>query len=260
MSNKIQKKIWKVKIGSLAQKLLLIKIADYADSEGVCWPHISTLIQESEICRTTVFDHLKKFYSKNWIIKTVVLHSTGRTKGNSYRINIDQIVKDCSNPSLLKQSVKRTRLVRQTDSIVRQTDSIVRQTDPSKGNPHRTPKNICAHQDDAHEKFPEKLSEKFDAFWSRYPKKKGKDKSLKIWKSQKLDSKFDAIMKSLNEHILHEWKERESQFIPHPTSWLNQKMYNDEVLTATQKLNNSAPEEVHYSPEEFRARLRGKIL
>ena len=76
---------------------------------------------------------------------------------------------------------------------------------------------------------PEVLTDKeswFNEFWSLYPKKVKKQDAVKAFnKVCKSQRDFDEIMAGLK-RFLPTWKD--PQFIPHPTSWLNQKRWTDE--------------------------------
>ena len=67
--------------------------------------------------------------------------------------------------------------------------------------------------------------ELFETFWSLYDYKKGKDKALKSWKRLKKDEKEKAIK------CIPEYKEdcrRNSRQMKHPSTFLNQKTWEDD--------------------------------
>lgn len=69
----------------------------------------------------------------------------------------------------------------------------------------------------------------FDTFWSEYPRKVGKDKCLKWFKSHKpkpdLVSKMVEAIKQQKQS--KQWSD--PQYIPHPYTWLNQGRWEDEL-------------------------------
>lgn len=74
-------------------------------------------------------------------------------------------------------------------------------------------------------------NEAFENFWVKYPKKvkkkKTQEKFIKICKTEDI---FKDIMAGLEKYILSkDWKKDNGQFIPHPTTWLNGEMWNDEI-------------------------------
>lgn len=75
------------------------------------------------------------------------------------------------------------------------------------------------------------LVERFDIFWSMYPRKESKKKALAAWLKIAPDAKLnDAIIKGLQKYLTCEqWVKDDGRFIPHPTTWLNGERWLDEV-------------------------------
>jgi len=72
----------------------------------------------------------------------------------------------------------------------------------------------------------------FDAFWSAYPRKVGKDAATKAFaKAVRRITDADplAVILAGIERALPGWDEPD--FIPHPTTWLNQGRWEDEAPT-----------------------------
>jgi len=67
----------------------------------------------------------------------------------------------------------------------------------------------------------------FAAFWTAYPKKRGKLAAKRAWKARK-----PPLQKVLNTlaalSASHEWRKDNGQFIPYPASWLNAGGWDDE--------------------------------
>jgi len=70
----------------------------------------------------------------------------------------------------------------------------------------------------------------FDVFWRKYPKKKGKGAARKAWKKMKLDSLVSVIVHSITDHMEKDdnWSRDGGQFIPFPSTFLNQERFYDE--------------------------------
>ena len=82
----------------------------------------------------------------------------------------------------------------------------------------------------------------FDTFWSEYPRKVGKDKCLKWFKSHK--PKPDLVSKMV-EAIKQQKKSKQwsdPQYIPHPYTWLNQGRWEDELETEEEFTSQSKRE------------------
>lgn len=74
-------------------------------------------------------------------------------------------------------------------------------------------------------------TDRFEVFWSAYPKKIGKDKCRRWFASRKItDTLFDNILTALDiQKRSSQWTKDNGQFIPHPYTWLNQGRWQDEV-------------------------------
>jgi len=70
----------------------------------------------------------------------------------------------------------------------------------------------------------------FNLFWESYPKKVGKKKAFAAWKTHKCNPITAIIIKSVKAYINSKpWKKDEGEFIPHPTTYLNEHRWDDEV-------------------------------
>lgn len=76
----------------------------------------------------------------------------------------------------------------------------------------------------------------FDGFWILYPRKVSKQRARDAWKKLAPDTTLQSEMKkALALHCKsREWTKNAGEFIPHPATWLNQKLWGD-VLTAQAK-------------------------
>jgi hypothetical protein len=75
----------------------------------------------------------------------------------------------------------------------------------------------------------EKKPNYFDAFWKEYPRKKNKGYAERVWGRLKVSKELMAdIMNGLyraEESI--DWTKDNGQYIPHPSTWLNAKGWED---------------------------------
>lgn len=78
---------------------------------------------------------------------------------------------------------------------------------------------------------PPKWGERFEVFWKAYPRKTGKDAARKAFArrnpSQELLDKMLAAIEQQKQSA--QWQKNNGQFIPLPTTWLNQGRWDDEV-------------------------------
>ncbi|MCI0443015.1 hypothetical protein L0152_07335 [bacterium] len=69
------------------------------------------------------------------------------------------------------------------------------------------------------------MADRFEEFWSLYPRKRDRGHAEKAWR--KLDEKTkDIIIKYLANHPFYSVPEK---FIPYPATWLNGKRWLDEI-------------------------------
>lgn len=71
----------------------------------------------------------------------------------------------------------------------------------------------------------------FLRFWESYPRKVGKKQALKAWNryAKRNQPKILDGLTAWNQHWRHE--KTETQYIPHPTTWLRQERWEDHPLT-----------------------------
>ena len=92
----------------------------------------------------------------------------------------------------------------------------------------------------------------FREFWKLYPKHKAKTAAEKSFRRKcNTAEDFDTIMTGLRSVIENEWKNRDPQYIPYPTTWLNQERWNDEVTPRKKTLDDIIVEE-HLKNEQGR--------
>jgi hypothetical protein len=72
----------------------------------------------------------------------------------------------------------------------------------------------------------------FEAFWDMYPRKVGKGAARKAWKSATKRATGVMINLALSVQKHAGMFDKETQFIPHPTTWLNQERWEDEIPVA----------------------------
>ena len=77
------------------------------------------------------------------------------------------------------------------------------------------------------------IDDMFEDFWNNYPKKVSKKTARKWFDTNKkkvtkelIDTMVLAIQK---QKTSNEWKKNKGQFIPNPTTWLNQEKWNDQL-------------------------------
>lgn len=69
----------------------------------------------------------------------------------------------------------------------------------------------------------------FERFWLLYPRKVGKPAARRAWDKLKLRPKEKLDMLEVVREWNKAWNKIETRFIPHPSTWLNQRRFEDEI-------------------------------
>lgn len=73
--------------------------------------------------------------------------------------------------------------------------------------------------------------EEFNLFWDAYPRKEGKQKARAAF--DKVTVSLDVLLEAIEQQKQSaQWSKDGGQYIPHPTTWLNGKRWEDEVVMA----------------------------
>jgi len=76
-------------------------------------------------------------------------------------------------------------------------------------------------------------SERFAEFWAAYPNKVAKDKAARSWSSVQADDIADEIIGALEScKTSEQWVKDNGRFIPHASTWLNNRRWTDAESTA----------------------------
>lgn len=71
----------------------------------------------------------------------------------------------------------------------------------------------------------------FNEFWNEYIKKVGKaDAEKKFRKACTNENTFNQIMQALRKQNIESYSKREKQYVPNPSTWLNQRRWEDEII------------------------------
>ena len=86
----------------------------------------------------------------------------------------------------------------------------------------------------------EVVNERFERFWSSYPRKQSKATARKAFEKinpseELLGEMISAVEKASRSH---QWTKDDGQFIPMPATWLNQKRWEDEFYTMGGELHD----------------------
>lgn len=116
---------------------------------------------------------------------------------------------------------------------------------------NRVQKNVLEVEEDSRSRIrtpivPKRDDKEFQEFWNEYPRKIGRAKVEKIWQKIMRDTLNSGEANNLAHKIIESVKSQkktnqlgnpDQNFVPHPSTWLNQKRWQDEI--ETKRLNGS---------------------
>ena len=104
MSVLLMAKAWEAPVENASRKLVLIKMADNANDEGVCWPSYEYLARHCEMSRRSVIRHVDDLVLTGFIKRTHRFGGVNGNKSNHFKMTIEK--GDISNLKALKEQAK----------------------------------------------------------------------------------------------------------------------------------------------------------
>ncbi|MEZ9128613.1 helix-turn-helix domain-containing protein [Vibrio sp. 10N.222.55.B11] len=212
MSMLLTAQAMQLKVGNATRKLVLLKLADNANDNGVCWPSYEYIADMCEVDRRTVMRHIKTLEEMGF----VSVRTRKGEKGNSsnvYQLNL-------GSDKLSPPSDTRSRGVVSQDH---------QPSDPmSPGISHRTSQlePIKNKQKNSSE-----LESCFERLWAAFPTKKSKKNSLAKFKSivTAQSEPPEVFTEMLCRDVETRVANRQFGFDKlHLTTYLNQERWNDD--------------------------------
>lgn len=113
-------------------------------------------------------------------------------------------------------------------SIIPAPDNIAKLLEDSRTNPADSLLLIPSSLNPESRTIAQSRLSAFDSFWALYPKKKSKEQARTTWAKVTMTTKPAVIIQGL-ERLLPELKKRDRQYIPYPSTWLNDGAWTDEL-------------------------------
>lgn len=190
----------KQKTANSGQKLVLLMLANHANGvTGQCNPSHRRLADVCEMGASTLRKHIAEL-EKGGFLTIVPKFVDGVQLPNQYALNLDT----CSN---------------EADGMLNMSIGVCSNRAPNK-------------QEDKTVIKPVEQDSKFNQFWKAYPRKTNKSFAEKVFLKLNVDEVL--LTKMTNAIALQNrtvWKDKDQQYIPHPSTWLNGKRWEDEVVT-----------------------------
>ncbi len=188
----------KQKTANSGQQLVLLLLANHTNGHtGQCNPSHRLLAEECRMGLSTLKNHIKGLEDAGFL-KIVHISKEGVSLPNQYILGgVGQNLADGGS------------------DLDRQVGQ-----------------NLATKQEDKPVIKPSKSSDPlFVEFWKSYPRKTNKEFAEKVFAKLKVD---DALLTKMIQAIYVQnknvWKDKEQQYIPHPSTWLNGKRWEDEIV------------------------------
>lgn len=215
------------------EKLVLLGIANH-DGDGGAWPSIDTLARYSCRSRRTVHTVLAKLVDKGLVSYERNAGGTRKTRNdqrpNLYTLHLDNGVQPTAPREPQRGAAQRVNGVqseaeRGAACTAPEPSTLETPVEPS---PTRASEQLSLVARPVTPREDPRIEAWFEAFWQAYPRREGKPAARRAFKAAlKRGADLQAMGAGLRVWGAH-WAERnDPQFIPHPSTWLNQERWND---------------------------------
>ncbi|HUT85955.1 MAG TPA: hypothetical protein VMW66_03865 [Elusimicrobiales bacterium] len=206
----------------------------YLDSQAVhLWLHI--LLKANHAKKEFLFNGKKQILKSGQFIlsRDKVSLETNINPSKVYRLlkilEREQLIEQQTNNHFTKITVLNySKYQNNITTIEHQNEQPVNNQRTTSEQPVNTNNNDKNDKNDKNDN--NKIDNDFEKFWSEYPKKVGKPKALVSFKRQKPDMVKLLFALSKQKHS-RQWQDY--QFIPHPTTYLNQRRWEDSLTEYT---------------------------
>lgn len=194
------------------------------DGKIYFWVNYQSLLEALpilDICKKTLYRRLEKMCNAE-----ILKHKNVKDKGNYSYYTFGQkytnLISKMSKPCDANVQTLVTQMSEQNNSSIKKINLL-----------NNSKENIKESFD----------SDLFNKFWEAYPKKKSKGNVEKwFYKNKPSEELVNTMIDKIN--LLKEteqWKDKDGQYIPYPTTWLNAKGWEDEI----KQKNKLVEEDIH---------------
>lgn len=197
-------------------------ILSFADKKtGLCWPKREQLAERCGLSLPKISTATTSLVSLGWLEKE---GDGGRSRSVHYKV---------ITPSLITKTVPNSGTVPDSETVPNSGTKTVPNSGTGIKQTIEQTKRVSKHAR-------EKLQNGFNAFWVAYPKKKSKDDALKAWLKINPDEQLqqiiiDAVVLATTQD--QDWMKDNGQYVPHPSTYLNRKRWEDEITQKNQRLD-----------------------
>jgi len=198
---------------SISAKGLYALLCAFAGDKGQAFPGTDLLSHQLNISKPTLQKVIKELKESN-VISVDQVRSGGRFGRNVY--------------SLLPKGYTAVKNFDdgKTDDSITDDNKLNTNNNSDKNNSLKSNsnKNKSSSSDDR-----SPYSDSFLRWWEVYPRKVSKGRAWKIWQRDKLDKRVDELIEKLQQQVSIQYSQIETQYIPHPSTYLSDSRYDDEI-------------------------------
>lgn len=194
-------------IANSGQKLVLLMLANHCnDHTRQCNPSQKLLAKECSMGLSTLKRHINSLEEAGYI-ETINVYKDNVQRPNQYLLKFDTSPNRATPPSILGYS----------------------------------PGPNWATEPEVKTRIePVEQDSKFTQFWKAYPRKTNKSFAERVFAKLKVDQQMlDKMLQAIALQNRTVWKDKDQQYIPHPSTWLNGQRWEDEVSTFVKPLTQA---------------------
>jgi hypothetical protein len=227
------------KIANSGQKFVLLMLANHCnDHTRQCNPSQKLLAEECSMGLSTLKRHIASLEEAGYV-ETLNVFKDNVQKPNQYLLKFD------TSPN--------------------------RATPPSKSGYSPSPDWATEPEVKTRIEPVDQKNNFFVDFWKAYPRKTNKGFAEKLFAKLKVDQELlTKMIQAIHLQSRTVWKDKDQQYIPHPSTWLNGERWEDEVSTfvkplsaaeqATNRILGRPADSRLLTPEEQAEREKARLL
>ena len=233
MSNKVSTWVWEHSMATRDARLVLVKLADIANDDGYCWPSVGLLAKQTLLAEKTVRKALQKL---NEIGELQTILRPGTSSRYRISINPNAPLQKGNNPSPGRGTPPGRVVLPSEGGTPLPWEGETPLPSQGRGTINEPSMN---HQETINGLESFSVEADFERFWKEYPRRVAKDAALqKFVSAVRGGTSAEIIISAAARFAADPNLPREKNFIPHPTTWLNQKRWNDDALPARSRGTN----------------------
>ena len=189
-----------------ATKIVLYWLADHHNGEtGDCYPSLSRLAKCCEMDKSAVHRHICTLTTKGLISVKRRRRDDGGFTSNYYILHLEDPMLQNEEPPISKTQ-----------------HPPVAKCEPNLGS------NNLGNNEVVLVKSTYATINEFERWWDKYPRKVGKYKAASLFSKVRQEVELNVLLDATDK-FAEAMKDQEKKFIPHPTTWLNGRRWNDEL-------------------------------